>query len=259
MSIQKPSRELTIEESISWTFDIYFKNFNLFFIPILVASLITGFFSAVISAYGLSISAILAAPPLDVADLISFVVTLLLLALALGVISWIIGTIATGICVKCTSDLLEKGSTNLENAFHFTVSKLLSLLLGVLISLILIMLGLFALIIPGIILAIMFSLVVPSIIIGNVGAIEGLSKSRKLVSHRWLKTFAFFLIVIIIVGAASLIGSLIAAPFGILDWLVNNIITSFISPIVPIAFAVYYYSMSAREQPSLPPPPPILL
>jgi hypothetical protein len=198
--------------------------------------------------------------------LFTYIPILLLAAFALGIVSWIIGTIANGIVVKCASDLTEKGSTNLLNAFNHAASKLLSLLAVAIVSGILILLGLIALIIPGIILAIMFSLVIPAIIIENAGAIDSLSRSRKLVSYRWLKTFAFLLIIGIIVGVASVIVNWVASPisiFGgatgsIVSSVVSAVLTAFILPIYPIALTIYYYSMLAKEQPSLPPPPPPL-
>lgn len=206
-----------------------------------------------------------AATPLEAWNwLITYIPTLLLVAFASYIFSWIIITIAHGICVKCASDLIEKGSADLEDAFSSAVRRLPSLLAVAVVSAILIILGVVALIIPGIILAIMFSLVVPAIIIENVGALNSLSRSRRLVSHRWLKTFVFLLIMGIIIGIASIITSWIVSPIRILSGPTSNIvssvitaiITAFIMPILPVAITVYYYSMLAKEQPALPPPPP---
>jgi hypothetical protein len=274
---QKPSRELTIEETLSWTFNLYSRNFITFFIPMLVTSLITGILSAIIVNYVLTIPQPSPyATPTEIWNwAVSFLVWLLLLAFTLGVLSWIVGAIASGVIVKCASDLIERGSTSLGEAFNFTISRLLSLLIGMLVSGILIGLGMIALIMPGIILSIMFSMVIPTIVIEKVGAIESLSRSGRLVSNRWLKTFLFFLIIGIIVVVISYIATLIVAPFGSFNFfarttantmagiiagsLITSIITSFILPIMPISMAVYYYSMLAREQQSLPPPPPPLL
>jgi hypothetical protein len=134
--------------------------------------------------------------------------------------------------------------------------KLVSILVSTLIVGLLIGLGLIALIIPGIILAIMYSLVVPVIINENVGALGSLSRSKRLVDHCWLKTFAFFLIIGIVLLAAF-IGTLVALPFGDFGWVVSSIISAFPSPILPISTTVYYYSMAGREEEQrIPPPPP---
>jgi len=162
----------------------------------------------------------------------------------------------SGVCVKCTSDLIEKGKASLGESFNFTAYRLPSLLIATLITGILVALGLLALIVPGIILYIMFYLVIPAIIIENIGAFDSLSRSRRLVSNRWLKTFVLALIVGLIIGIAVFVASLITAPLGIYSSLVGSVITAFVQPILPISLTVYYYSMLAKEQQRIPPPPP---
>jgi hypothetical protein len=136
------------------------------------------------------------------------------------------------------------------------MTRLPSLLVAGLIYAILVGVGLVALIIPGIILAIMFSLNTPAIMIENAGALGSLSRSRKLVGGRWLKTFMLLLIIVLIFGLVVFIGNLIAAPFGSFSWLASGIISAFVQPILPISLAVYYYSMLGREEQQRVPPPP---
>lgn len=128
----------------------------------------------------------------------------------------------------------------------------MSLLAVSIITGILIIIGLIAFVVPGIILAIMFSLVVPAIIIENVGALESLSRSRLLVSHRWLKTFGLLLLLYIIIGIVSALLGVITTPFGLASPLVSSILTAFIQPILPIGLTLYYYSMIARATPQEP-------
>lgn len=259
MSTQKPSRELSIEETLTWTFDLYLKNFVIFFAPMLIAAVISGIFSAIISDYVLSIpSPLPSAPPAEILNWFStFITRLLLMAVTLGILSWIISTIANGIIVKGASDSIEKGTASLGRAFDFTFGKLPSLLVAAFVSVVIIGLGFIALIVPGIILYIMFSLIVPAIVIENAGAIESLSRSRRLVSNRWLKTFVFLLIVLLMIGFVSFVASLVGSPFGSAGWIVTSIITAFVEPILPVSLAVYYYSMLAKEeQLTMPPPPP---
>jgi hypothetical protein len=122
-----------------------------------------------------------------------------------------------------------------------------AILLGIIIAV-----GLIALIIPGIILALMFSLTISAIMIENVGAIEGMSRSRALVSHGWLKTFAILLIIGIILAIVSYIAGLIASPLGSYSWILSSIISALIAPILPITLTVHYYSMRAKEQSATP-------
>ncbi len=260
MNIQKPSRELSIEEILTYTFDIYSRNFIVFLIPFLIAGLISGILSVPILSYASKISQIdFTGPPNVVwSQLWNLILTFIALAFILGIISWIIGNVISGVCVKCTSDLIEKGKASLGESFNFTVYKLPSLLIATLITGILVALGLLALIVPGIIIYIMFFLVIPAIMIENIGALDSLSRSRRLVSNRWLKTFVLALIVGLIIGIPVFILNLITAPFGIYRSLVGSVITAFVEPIIPISLTAYYYSMFAKEEQQriLPPPPP---
>ena len=258
MNLQKPSRELSIEEILALTFDIYSRNFIIFFVPFLIAGLISGILSVPILSYLSEISKIDFTGPSDVvwSQFWNFVLTFVALAFILGIISWIIGNVISGVCVKCASDLIEKGKASLGESFNFTVCKLPSLLIATLITGILTALGFIALIVPGIIIYIMFYLVIPVIMIENVGALDSLSRSRRLVNNRWLKTFVLALIVGLVIGIAAFVVSLIMAPLGIYRSLVSSIITAFVQPIIPISLTVYYYSMLAKEQQRILPPPP---
>jgi hypothetical protein len=256
MSRKKPSEELSIGEILSETFAMYSANFIQYLIPFLAAAVVTGLLTTLVS---LAIVVPAFSPPSVAEQLGSWLWRYLGLiiasVIATGIISWIIGYIAQGIAVKFTADTLEKGQANLQTSFSFTMSKLLSILAASIITVILIFAGLLALIIPGIILAIMFSLVVQTIIVEDTGALESLSRSRRLVSNRWLKTFVLLLVLYIILGIVSLIAGQIARPFGLAGSLVSSIITAFIQPILPIGLTLHYYSMMARTEPQSQPQP----
>jgi hypothetical protein len=250
LSAGKIDRELTVEESIGWTFRLYFNNFVTLFTPMFVASLVAGGLGALFAYYIRDI------PPLSTGASVqeilnwgaAYIPRLALAGFAAGLLAWIISAIAAGVTVKCASELIDTGTTSLGKAFSFTLSKVITLLAAAIIVGIIVLAGIIALIIPGIILAIMLSLSVAVIMIENTGSIDSLSRSRKLVSGRWLKTFVFFLVIGIILGIMSWIGSLIGAPLGVYGWIITGVVSAFIAPIVPSAMTVYYYSMRAKEQ-----------
>jgi hypothetical protein len=262
LNAQKLSHELTIEESLTITLNLYANNFVKFFIPMLVASLVSGVSSAMLSDYFSSVEFPEVGAGTEAWNLFfSNIVVLLIASLAFFVVALIASAIAEGVCIKNTSNLVEKRATNTGEALTFTVHKLLPLLAASIITGILIGVGLVLLVVPGIIFAIMFSLAIPSIIIENVGVADSLSMSRKLVSNRWLKTFAFFIIIGVIILFVAVIAIFVAGPFGAFGSLaknmVNSIVTAFAGPVVPIAVTVYYYSMKGRkQQQQVPPPPP---
>lgn len=254
---RKPTRELSIGEIISQTFALYSEKFTQYLTPFLIAGAVTGFLTMAIN-YAIQVSA----PPTNLTHeealnwLTSGFPAILAITLLTLIVWWIVNEITQGIGVKFTADTLEKGQANLETSFKFAVSKLLSLLVISIITIVLIVLGAIAFIIPGIILWIMFSLVVPAIIIENTGALESLSRSRLLVSHRWLKTFGLLILLYIMIGIVSALASVISTPFGVASTLVSSILAAFIQPILPIGLTLYYYSMTARatqqEQPLSP-------
>jgi hypothetical protein len=263
---RKPQHELTIGEIITQTFSLYSEKFVQYLIPFLIAGAVTGLISMAIN-YAVPIPT-LAQPPSnpttqELADWISqfwnFLAIVLANAILIGILGWIISQVTQGISVKYASDTLEKNQANLQTSFNFTMSKLLSLVTASIITGILIIIGLFAFVIPGIILLIIFSLVVPTIIIENTGALESLSRSRLLVSNRWLKTFELLLILYIIISIVSALMSVISIPFGPVSTIVSSILAALIQPILPIGLTLYYYSMVARATPHEPPlSPPIV-
>ena len=258
--IQKPENELPLEEILRWAFTIYSKNFTTFLIPFLAAAIVTGSLGSIVSNFATATTANIPKPgasPEEIQNWFwSFIVAMLAMTFVLAIISWIINAVANGVCVKCAADFIEKGKASLTEAFNFTVYKLVSLLAAALITGILIGLGALAFIIPGIILSIMFSLVVPAIMIEDIGALDSLSRSRKLVSYRWLKTFALLLIIYLAVIFVSVIGNLVGQPLGPFSTLVSNIAAAFVQPIIPISLTVYYYAMVAKEAKRVHPPPP---
>lgn len=255
----KPSHELSINEIISSTFNLYLNNFGTFFAPYLILSVISALLSLPILNYTQEITKIDFTGPPEVVlpKLLNMLLTLIALAFVVAIISLIINTVVSGILIKSASDLIEKGKTSLSSSFKFAVSKLPSLLVASLIVYILTFLGFMLLIIPGIIIFIMFYLVIPTIVIEGRGAFDSLTRSRELVSNRWLKTFILSLIIGLIIGVLAFVVNLILTPLGIYSTLASTIISSVITPISPISSTFYYYSMYAKEESRrIPPPPP---
>ena len=260
MTSNKPSRELSIEETMSRTFDLYLRNFVLFFVPMLAVTLISGYFTWLVSGYIAIIPPLSTQPSFDEAMewFNRYVPTVLGALFALTFVSWIMSTVAAGIVVRSASDTIEKGSATLRRSFTSIVGRLPYLLASGFIVSVLTVFGLVALIVPGIIIILMFSLTTQAVVTENAGIAGSLSRSRRLVSNRWLKTFALILIFGLIHVFVIFIAALIALPFGEFSWIASNVIASFAAPLVPISMTLHYYSMLAREQQqNVPPPPPM--
>ena len=273
MRLERPSRELFIGEIISQTFQLYIGRFVTFFLPFLVSGLISAILMwSLFLTFPFPTAPSPGAPPGVVLQWFGdFLAALIAIIVLGGIVSWVIGSIATGMVVKSASDFIEKQGGTLQESFSFAMSRLPSLLVASIITGILTFIGFLFFVIPGIILMIIFYLVVPTIIIERKGALESLGRSSRLVSHRWLKTFVTFLVVAFIIVVISLIASLIVFPFEFaagppfeisstfaIRLMFTSVVGSFVAPISPISTTLLYYSMLAKEASELPPPPPLI-
>ncbi len=238
---KKPEYELSVGEVLSQSFRLYKAGFARFSFPFVVAGLVNRLFSTVLGNY----IGFPRRPTLD--TLLGFLVNLLVALAVYGIASWIVNTIANGIVVKYSSDLLEKGNAKLRESLDLTLSRLVPLLGAGIGTGILIIVGLIALLVPGIILMIMFSLTVPVIMIERLGALDSLGRSRKLVRNRWGKTFVVLLLIGVVFLFVGWIIETVSSPFGFVSPIVTTVLTALIQSFQPIATTFLYYSMRAKE------------
>ena len=246
--VQGITREMTIGEVISKTFDLYRRDFMKYLVVFLIVEGIIGVLTTLI-ATAFFLPSLSANPAPQTISSLSGIFGGLFGLIALSIL---ISPVATGSATKMASQEIEKGQADLGASVRFTISKLvwlwvLSIIVGVIVGL-----GFVALIVPGIILAIMYSLATPALLIENTGVLAGMGRSRKLVAHRWLKTFVLGLILVVIFVIAAIITRLISAPFGFASSIVSSVLSAFYIPLFPIALTVYYYSNVARLAPPQP-------
>ncbi|MGI0080305.1 MAG: zinc-ribbon domain-containing protein [Nitrososphaerales archaeon] len=244
------TQEMDFGELVSKTFELYRRDFSKYVILFVVVEAIVGVLSLLVRlAVVLPAIPPANAPPQQLMNwLPGFLGALISLIALTAIISWILYPIAYGGAVKMASEEIEKGQAELVASVRFAISRIVWLWAVGFVVGVIVLLGLVALIIPGIILGIMFSLVIPVIIIESSG-FKSLSRSRQLVSHRWLKTFALFIVFGIIIGIASAIVNAITAVFGVASTVVSSILSAFYLPLIPILLTVYYFSNVARIAP----------
>ena len=249
-SEQGITKELSLGEVVSKTFELYRRNFVKYFILFVVVEAIIGVVSTLAyNAFPLPTAPTNPTTQQALTWLSGFFGNLIALIAAIGLVSLVFGTIALGGTIKMASEEIEGKSVGLGAAARFAVTKLLWMwVLGLIVGII-VGLG-FILIIPGIILGIMFSLAYQALLIENAGIAGSLSRSRELVSHRWLKTFATFLVLGVIIAIVAVIVGLVSAPFGAASRMVSSVLSAFYLPIVPLATTVYFYSNRARISPA---------
>ncbi len=239
----KPQTELSVAETVSETFTLYSKNFLALLAPVLVTSLIAGALTAALSTY------VIIPPRPETVNIVELTRWLIISFTTSGLISTVINAIAIGAIIKYSSDLIEDHTPTLRGALRFAGAKFLPMLAASVLIGVLSVLGVIALIAPGVILYVMFSLANEVIIIEGDGAIPAMSRSKALVRHRWLKTFTLVLAVVTVGQVASLFASLTVGLLGNSRWILSSVANALTAPLLPVALTVYYYSMHAKEQP----------
>lgn len=245
------TKELGVGEVVSKTFDLYRRNFVKYFILFLVVDAIVGLVSA--WAYHTFPLPTLPSQPTSQQVLNwmpGYFSALLSIFAVVAVVGLVLAPIAAAGTIRMASEEIEGRPVELGAAVRFAASKLIWLwALGIIVGII-VGVGFILLVVPGIILLIMFGLTFPVLIIENVGVLGSLGRSRELVGHRWLKTFAVMLVWFLILVVIGIIAGLIASPFGWASSLVSDILGAFYAPLIPITLTVYYYSNLARIAPA---------
>jgi hypothetical protein len=245
-------QELGFGDIISRTISLFRSNFVKYFIPFVVIELIIGVVTTVArDAITIPSASTISASPDMATALASLFTSVFELVIVIGIVSIILTPIALGTAIKITSDQILNGQADLMTSVRYAASKLLWILIVGFLLGIIVFLGTIAFVIPGIILGIMFCLAIPVTVIEGPGVLASFSRSRELVGHRWLKTFALAIVFGIIVLIASGIASLIGALFGPASSVVSGVLSAFYTPIIPIALTVYYYSNKARISPPM--------
>lgn len=174
---------------------------------------------------------------------------LLLSSVLIAIIDGLVNSIRDGTAVKLTSDYLNSLSCDFQVALSFVAPKVISIIVANVISSVIIFLGFLLLIIPGIIAMIMLALIVQVIVLENKGALDSLGRSKALVDHRWLKTFAVILINGIIIFIVTTFFRTLLVPFDErISIILSEVITSTVAPITTISTTLLYYSMLSKEK-----------
>jgi hypothetical protein len=255
------TRELTLGEVLNRTYELYRNNFVNFVLLFAVVELIIGVIGYIIFLFTRISIGMMSFPSGSGFALGALFATLAVTLLVTFLVAVVFIPVAEGATIKMTSGEINGQKIDLMGAVSFAFSKLLSLWVIFIVVGLIVVLGLIALIIPGIILAIMFALSIPVLLIEQKGVFASMSRSRQLVGGRWLKTFATFLVLGIIIAIVSYVLNLVSLVAGPGSGILGSILSALYQPVVPIALTVYYYSNAARTsgaQPSQPTVAPVV-
>ncbi|MBC8374037.1 MAG: hypothetical protein H8E53_10615 [Planctomycetes bacterium] len=169
-------------------------------------------------------------------------------------------TLGSAALIRSVSQSYLGKATSIGEAYGAVLPKLLTLIGAAILVMLLVMLGLLLLIIPGIIFALRYSLTSQSIVIEDLGATEGMGRSKNLAAGNLGKiygvTFLMGLITFVITwGIQQGGGLMIEAPTPenlsrvvMSTQIVATVAEILVAPLSAIALILLYYDIRIRKE-----------
>jgi hypothetical protein len=181
-----------------------------------------------------------------------------LLALVASIISLVAHVLYTGYVVKVVQDVRDGHRDD-------TVGDLLSaaapyigtLILNGILYGIAVAIGLFLVIVPGLILITIWAVVAPAIVVENRGVIEAFGRSRDLVRGNGWNVFGVILIAFLIVLAVYVVATLIGAAIGNAGLVILAVVASIVAePLVALVSSVLFFDLGGGRGAGMAPDTP---
>jgi hypothetical protein len=194
------------------------------------------------------------------------------LAVVAGLISLIAHVLYTGYVVKLVQDVRdgrrdETPGELLQAAAPYIGTLILNgILFGIAVAI-----GLFLLIVPGLILITIWAVVAPAIVVEHKGVIDAFGRSRELVRGNGWNVFGVIVLAFLILVAFYIVASLIGAAIGDAGVVILSIIAGILAePVVALVAGILFFDLGGGQgvatspaepsavepPPSEPPPPP---
>lgn len=259
---QQQFEPMSVGTIVDKTFRIYRHNFVRFITIVAVVQVPLGLINLLLTAvtYGGVSQEATGRPGVppgpEVADLAVIMITAVI-TLLLAVVG---GMLCQGALIKSVSESYLGREISVGQAYGFVLPRILTLVgASIMVSLV-VGFGFLLLVVPGVIFGLWFYLTTPCIVVEGQGAVDGMSRSRALVSGNLGKVFLVGLLVF-------LIGMVISMPFGMFSqlctmfFLRNNVMLSafvqqfgnviaqtLAAPIGACAFILLYYDLRIRKE-----------
>jgi hypothetical protein len=191
----------------------------------------------------------------------------LVLAVVAGIITLIAHVLYTGYVVKLVQDVRDGRRDETPGELLSAAAPYIGTLIlnGILFG-IAVTIGLFLLIIPGLILITIWAVVAPAIVVEHRGVIEAFGRSRELVRGNGWNVFGVIVLAFLILIAVYIIASLIGAAIGDAGVVILSIIAGILAePVVALVASVLFFDLGgghgvqaspAEMPPTEPPSPP---
>jgi hypothetical protein len=196
----------------------------------------------------------------------------LALALVAAIISLVAHVLYTGYVVKLVQDVRDRRRDERPRELLSAAAPYIGTLIlnGILFG-IAVAVGLFLLIVPGLILITIWSVVAPAIVVENKGVIDAFGRSRELVRGNGWNVFVVIVLAFLIVIAVSIVAALIGSALGDAGVVILSIIASILAePVAALVASILFFDLGGGRgvqtspaepvpvEPSRadPPPPP---
>lgn len=182
---------------------------------------------------------------------------------AMGLIfllSFLSSTLATAASFKAVGTAYLGGVPDWRSSLSFATRKLHSVLWVSFLSGLFMILGLIALVVPGIWLYGSYAVALPALLMEDTRGIQALRRSFRLVRHRWWPTFGLLILTVILAGiVGQAIGlvfrGLVFTPLGdsafalvVLNALSSTIASILTTPAVAAITSVLYFDLRVRKE-----------
>lgn len=226
---------IRVGEVVNEAFDTYSKNIGALIGGSLIVFVVVGVVAGLLQNSGGLVGNLLAA-----------IVRLVGYAIYVGFVVRLVQDVRDGRRDQSVGDLFEAAMPSILNLIVFGI------VFGILVGI-----GFFLLIVPGLILATFWAVAAPALVVENLGPFEAFGRSWRLVRGDAWTVFGVLVIVFVIVFLIGFVLALIANPIGSGAMIVAAVISTVLTaPVYALTASVMYYDLSAGDLSAAPPPPP---
>lgn len=146
---------------------------------------------------------------------------------------------------KATFENLNKRERSVSDAIVSVLKKIIPIFIAGIIYFIVVIIGIIALIIPGIFLAIAFFFYGHSILLNNKGIFTSFEESYNIVKGNWWQVFTLYFILIIISALVGLLFGFLGFFFPTLSFDITLMVVSyFVAGIAMVVYTIIYFQLT---------------
>lgn len=175
------------------------KNNFIIIIPTVIVSIIIAFLSILLIGGSIASMAVIGGGKIDnTAAMMEAASGLMGIALVLGLISMVLGTISHGVVIAMAKEAIDTGKTSINSGINSAIDKIGHLIIAAILVSIIVMIGGFLFVLPGLIATFLLMFTFVGIIVNNYSAIEAMKRSFEIVKTNLKDSVVLFLVVIVI-------------------------------------------------------------